>query len=133
MILSLFLPNLLWSQSKSDMDEIISSLENKKSHYNNTQGVQEQKYINEYQLLFSEGFRFYKNYISSQDASQCSFTPSCSEYAITAIQNQGIFIGLLNFFDRFLRCNSLSPENYIKDPQNHLLVDPVRNIHYEKI
>lgn len=87
-------------------------------------------YNSEYDWLFSHLFVFYKKYISSQDASSCSFTPSCSEYAIMAIKKQGIFIGLLNFWDRFSRCNGMSPENYSIDHELRLLIDPVRDWHY---
>ncbi|NOZ47685.1 MAG: membrane protein insertion efficiency factor YidD [Chlorobi bacterium] len=89
-------------------------------------------YSNEYDFMFSHLFLFYKNFISSQDANSCSFTPSCSIYAIQAIKKQGVVIGLINFFDRFTRCNSMSPENYLIDKHSHLLIDPVRNFNFEK-
>lgn len=87
-------------------------------------------YENEYQLVFSGLFLFYKNYISSQDASQCTFSPSCSVYALQAIQKDGVVMGIVNFFDRFSRCNGLSPEDYPYEPRHNLLVDPVRDYHY---
>ncbi len=80
---------------------------------------------NELQLVFSGLFLFYKEFVSSQDASSCSFTPSCSEYALLAIKKQGFVIGSINFFDRFSRCNGLSPEHYHRHPKTHLLNDPV--------
>jgi len=67
----------------------------------------------------------YKAFISSQDAISCVFYPSCSEYAVQAIQQQGLFIGLLNTFDRLTRCNALSPENYPIHPGTNLFYDPV--------
>lgn len=78
-------------------------------------------------------FRFYKAFISSQDHMSCVFTPSCSEYAVQAIQKQGIFGGMLNTFDRLTRCNGLRPNDYHIDPHARLLVDPVRNIRYEAL
>ena len=80
---------------------------------------------NEFQLLASRLFLFYKHFISSQDATQCSFTPSCSVYAIRAIQQQGFLLGIINFFDRYTTCNNLSPERYPRHPETHLLYDPV--------
>ena len=80
---------------------------------------------NELQLLFSGLFIGYKKFISSQDAQNCSFTPSCSEYALQAVKQQGIIKGLLNGFDRLTRCNSLSPEKYELDPKTQLLKDPL--------
>jgi uncharacterized protein len=70
-------------------------------------------------------FVFYKNFISSQDGSHCSFYPSCSQYAIQSIRKKGFFVGLLNAFDRLTRCNGLCPENYTIVPGTHQLYDPV--------
>ena len=80
---------------------------------------------NEVQLLFSGLFLFYKNFVSSQDAQSCSFTPSCSEYALEAVKKQGALKGMLNGFDRLSRCNSLSPEKYKIDRKTGLLIDPL--------
>ena len=79
----------------------------------------------EYDALFSGLFLVYKNFFSSQDVSKCSFTPSCSVYAIQAIKKQGPVVGLVNFFDRFTRCNGLSPHAYPIDEETQLLYDPV--------
>lgn len=80
---------------------------------------------NEVQMILSGLFLFYKQFISSQDAQHCSFTPSCSEFALRSIQEKGILIGSLMSFDRLSRCNGLSPENYQRNSHNHLLIDPV--------
>ncbi len=86
---------------------------------------------NEIEFITSYLFLFYKRFISSQDASSCSFTPSCSVYAVQAIKTQGMLMGLINFFDRFSRCNTFSPEHYEIHEQEHLLIDPVRNFSYD--
>ncbi len=88
-------------------------------------------YKNEVEFIFTRLFLFYKNFVSSQDASSCTFTPSCSEYAMLAIKKQGAIMGTINFFDRFSRCNGLSPENYEVDNQKKVLIDPPRNFKYE--
>src|SRR4030043_817449 len=90
-------------------------------------------YQNEMEFIFTRLFLFYKNFISSQDATSCTFTPSCSEYAIMAIKNQGVIIGTINFFDRFSRCNGLSPESYDFDPEKRVLIDPPRDFKYEML
>ncbi|MBN2212992.1 MAG: membrane protein insertion efficiency factor YidD [Bacteroidales bacterium] len=90
-------------------------------------------YQNEIEFIFTRLFLFYKNFISSQDASSCTFTPSCSEYAIMAIKNQGVIIGTINFFDRFSRCNGLSPEHYHIDPEKRVFIDPPRDFKYEML
>lgn len=133
LLVSLVCSNLVSSQTTAEITAIISTIVSEDIDYKKTIQTDRQKYENEYNLLASKSFLFYKRFISSQDASQCSFTPSCSEYAIQAIQKQGFIGGILNFLDRFSRCNSLSPENYSKDPHNHLLIDPIRDVHYETI
>lgn len=85
---------------------------------------------NELQKVTSVLFLAYKSLISSQDAISCVFYPSCSEYAVQAIQQQGFFIGLLNTFDRLTRCNALSPENYPIHPGTNLFYDPVEPIEH---
>lgn len=76
---------------------------------------------------------FYKNFISSQDASNCSFSPSCSVYAAQAVKRQGIIKGLINFADRFQRCHGKDPEQYIYLEEEHLLYDPVRDGKYRLV
>jgi uncharacterized protein len=78
-------------------------------------------------------FYIYKNFISSQDHMSCVFAPSCSEYAVHAIQKQGIIPGLMNTFDRLTRCNGLRPQDYKVDPRLQRLIDPVRNVRYEEL
>lgn len=84
-----------------------------------------QKTSNEYLLFVSGLFLGYKAFISSQDANRCSFHPSCSVYAIRAMKNKGLVVGGLLTFDRLLRCNGLSPENYELLPKTGLLYDPL--------
>ena len=88
---------------------------------------------NPLQFILANLFVGYKRFLSSQDVSGCSFTPSCSVYALQALQHQGVVIGAVNFFDRFARCNALSPEHYEKDYQQRLLIDPLRNVKYKII
>ena len=82
--------------------------------------------------ILTTAFYIYKTFISSQDHMSCVFAPSCSEYALEAIQKQGIVFGSMNTFDRLIRCNGLRPHDYIIDPRLQRLVDPVRNARYEK-
>jgi putative membrane protein insertion efficiency factor len=77
-------------------------------------------------------FVLYKVFLSSQDHQSCVFTPSCSEYALQSIKKQGFIRGVIDTFDRLTRCNGFSIENYPIDPKTNLLIDPVRDIHYEE-
>ncbi|MAE85451.1 MAG: hypothetical protein CMB80_22140 [Flammeovirgaceae bacterium] len=80
---------------------------------------------NEVEMLYTGAFVFYKSFISSQDGSTCSFTPSCSEYAVQAVKKLGLVKGTISFFDRYTRCNSLSPGFYKLDKNKNRLVDEV--------
>ncbi len=75
--------------------------------------------------IFSAAFLFYKQYISSQDKNACTFSPSCSEYALQSIKKEGIVLGMMSGFDRISRCHNLSREKYHILPHTHLLYDPV--------
>ncbi len=88
--------------------------------------IARQETSSEIKIFLSSLFLFYKHYISSQDGQKCSFHPSCSEYSMLAIKQQGVFLGMLNGFDRLTRCNALSPENYTVDPETGRLYDPVK-------
>jgi putative component of membrane protein insertase Oxa1/YidC/SpoIIIJ protein YidD len=77
-------------------------------------------------------FNFYKKYISSQDHGSCSFTPSCSEYALLSIREQGFLFGTMNAIDRLSRCNGRNKRHYLQDEITGLSIDEVRNHKYEK-
>ena len=79
---------------------------------------------NELKFVASSLFLVYKEFISSQDVISCVFHPSCSEFAILAVQKQGV-IGAFNAFDRLTRCNGLSPEHYPMYKETNLFYDPV--------
>jgi putative membrane protein insertion efficiency factor len=70
-------------------------------------------------------FTFYKRYISSQDVQSCNFSPSCSVYAMHAIEKKGMFSGFFLTFDRLTRCHPLGANYYPKDPETGLWLDPV--------
>ena len=49
--------------------------------------------------------RFYRMCISPLFPASCRYTPSCSEYAVQAIQKHGIFKGGWMAVKRILRCH----------------------------
>lgn len=59
----------------------------------------------------------YKKYISPLLGNHCRFTPTCSEYAITAIERFGVFRGSLLTFFRLIRCNPLFKGGYDPVPE----------------
>ena len=42
----------------------------------------------------------------------CRFYPSCSHYAIEALEKRGVLIGLLKIVFRIIRCNPFSKGGY---------------------
>ncbi len=56
--------------------------------------------------------RFYKRAISPYLPQACRFTPSCSEYAVQAIERYGALKGLRLSIWRVLRCNPFCKGGY---------------------
>lgn len=112
------------AQTKSEILEMVPTQEARREYFSDK--VQKESPLGS--MLF-----FYKNYISSQDASDCSFSPTCSEYAAEVIKKEGLVKGLLNFSDRFQRCHGKDSKQYPYLEEDHLLYDPVRNIRFEEL
>lgn len=53
--------------------------------------------------------KFYRKYISPLKPPTCRFTPTCSEYAIEAIEKYGAKKGGFLAIKRILRCNPFFP------------------------
>ena len=56
--------------------------------------------------------RFYRRHISPHFPSCCKYYPTCSSYALEAIEVHGAFKGGLLAAYRLLRCNPLSKGGY---------------------
>jgi len=52
--------------------------------------------------------RFYQKFISPLTPGSCRYYPTCSNYAILAIEKYGFLKGSLKAFYRILRCNPFS-------------------------
>lgn len=55
--------------------------------------------------LFIFLIKFYQFVISPLFPNSCRYIPTCSQYAIEALQKYGAFKGLWKAFKRILRCN----------------------------
>jgi putative membrane protein insertion efficiency factor len=55
--------------------------------------------------LFVKLIRFYQRKISPYRSACCRFTPTCSAYALEAIEKYGALKGGFLAFKRILRCN----------------------------
>ena len=56
--------------------------------------------------------RFYRRHLSPHLPPMCRYYPTCSVYAIEAIETHGALRGTLLAVWRLLRCNPLSPGGY---------------------
>ncbi len=56
--------------------------------------------------------RGYKKYISPALPNACRFSPTCSEYAMQALEEWGVIRGLGLAIWRILRCNPLCKGGY---------------------
>lgn len=61
--------------------------------------------------------KWYQKYISSRTAPTCKYTPTCSEYAITAINRFGAIRGGYLAAKRVLRCNPLAKGGFDPVPK----------------
>ena len=56
--------------------------------------------------------RFYQKHLSPRKAPCCRFTPTCSAYAIEALEKHGAFFGFWLAVWRVLRCNPFCAGGY---------------------
>ena len=65
--------------------------------------------------------RFYKRCISPLLPNACIYTPTCSEYAMEAIQKHGVLKGTGLAIWRVLRCNPFMKGGYdpVPEPKKH--------------
>jgi hypothetical protein len=56
--------------------------------------------------------RFYRRFISPALGPRCKYHPTCSAYAVQAIERYGILRGLVLATWRVLRCNPFSHGGY---------------------
>ena len=63
--------------------------------------------------------KLYKKYISPRLNTGCIFTPTCSIYAIEALEKRGLFMGIILTVWRILRCNSLNKGGFDPVPDSN--------------
>ena len=61
--------------------------------------------------------RFYQKHISPALPSCCRYVPTCSQYAIEAIEKRGVFVGIFLTAKRILRCNPFGGFGYDPVPE----------------
>lgn len=62
--------------------------------------------------IFIGVIKLYRKYISPLKAPSCKYYPTCSQYAIEALDKYGLFRGGFMCLWRILRCNPFSKGGY---------------------
>ena len=76
-------------------------------------------------LLFF--IRFYRKYISPQTPPSCRFIPTCSEYALVAVERFGAAKGSLLAAKRLAKCQPFHRQKYIEyDPVPEATLPTIR-------
>ena len=73
--------------------------------------------MNSLKTFFISLIKFYKIFLSPFLGANCRYVPTCSDYAIQAIEQKGIIKGIYISFKRVLRCHPFGSSGY----------DPVSN------
>jgi len=81
------------------------------------------------QALMTAPVRFFQIFLSAADGDRCPMTPSCSGYALQAIQRHGAVKGWIMTCDRLLRCghDELTHSPSVITPRGIRCLDPVSN------
>lgn len=70
--------------------------------------------------------RGYQKWISPGLGQNCRFSPTCSAYALQALEIHGAFKGSLLAFWRILRCNPFGKVGYDPPPEKGRWKNPAR-------
>ena len=76
--------------------------------------------------------RLYKRYISPHTGRHCRFIPTCSTYAIQALQTHGLVKGVILTAWRLLRCNPFGKFGFDPVPEKGRWVNPNRKLTRDK-
>jgi putative membrane protein insertion efficiency factor len=63
-------------------------------------------------MLIIKMIIIYRRFISPLKPASCRFYPTCSQYAITAIEKNGVIKGSFMAIKRVLRCHPFNPGGY---------------------
>ncbi len=67
--------------------------------------------------LFILCIHAYQKYLSPLKTDHCKYTPTCSQYAIEALETHGLIKGTMLAVWRILRCNPFSKGGYDPVPE----------------
>ena len=75
-------------------------------------------------MLLIKGYRYL---LSPVLPSQCRFEPSCSQYALQAVERHGSLRGSWLGLRRILRCHPWHPGGYDPIPESHTATESASN------
>ena len=113
---------LHWGEIKSGYDIVIVARPSAKDsdygkfesaifHLLNTSFIERRRFG--MKIILIKIIRFYQKYLSAlKGRATCIYTPTCSQYAIEAIEKHGVLKGGLLAAWRILRCNPFSKGGY---------------------
>ena len=127
----LLLTIIIHAEINDEIENIIFS--NNVTITDSTKNTTKTIVTSELQILGLNLIKLYQKIISSQQDSDnvCTFTPSCSHYATTAIKKYGILKGGLMTSDRLQRCHFINESYYSRNPVTGKLIDKVDSRNYE--
>lgn len=64
------------------------------------------------QRILITAIKWYKYFLSPLLPSACRYTPTCSEYAVQAIEKYGVIRGFIFSFKRIIRCHPFHPGGF---------------------
>ena len=76
--------------------------------------------------------RFYQKHISPALPSCCRYVPTCSQYAIEAIEKRGVFVGIFLAVKRLFRCNPWGGSGFDPVPERRRKKIPQKIERFEK-
>ena len=62
--------------------------------------------------------KLYKKVVPNGISDRCIYTPTCSEYAMEAIQKRNLFVAMFLIIRRLLRCNPLAKGGFDPVPDS---------------
>lgn len=68
--------------------------------------------------------RFYRRFLSPLKPAMCRFSPTCSQYAVEAVETHGIVKGSLYAIWRILRCHPFCDGGYDPVPPSRRVQGP---------
>lgn len=136
--ISTFYINVFCQNIQSDFSLVLKKETDfivKHSYYigeNNSQKIMQNKSvvqkINPLYYAAKAAMFAYQNIISQQLSKDCPYEVTCSNFCKKAIEEKGLFTGILFGADRLLRCNPFSfigEEKTVKLNKNNKVIDPL--------